>query len=152
MSRFLRDIAPEYLMMGSTGSAPMPSRKRNRWDDDFDKPMETRQGLKHSLRTTEAKPRPTRTMPTSRPGTSSSTAPSRPVASSSTTHPAGGNGNFTIHLVEELKEGSEILHQRFGRGTVTNVDTSGSDAKIDVSFNDGQSRKLLLKFAKFEIL
>jgi len=55
-------------------------------------------------------------------------------------------------LVEELKEGSEILHQRFGRGTVTNVDTSGSDAKIDVSFNDGQSRKLLLKFAKFEIL
>ncbi len=152
MSRFLRDIAPEYLMMGSTGSAPMPSRKRNRWDDDFDVPMETRQGLKHSLRTTEAKPRPTRTMPTSRPGTSSSTAPTRPVAPSSTTHPAGGNGNFTIHLVEELKEGSEILHQRFGRGTVTNVDTSGSDAKIDVSFNDGQSRKLLLKFAKFEIL
>ena len=48
--------------------------------------------------------------------------------------------------------GSEILHQRFGRGTVSTIDTSGSDAKIDVVFNDGQTRKLLLKFAKFEIL
>ena len=50
-----------------------------------------------------------------------------------------------------MSVGSEILHQRFGRGTVTNIDTSG-DAKIDVAFHDGQTRKLLLKFAKFEIL
>jgi len=35
---------------------------------------------------------------------------------------------------------------------VTSIDTSGSDAKIDVTFADGQTRKLLLKFAKFEIL
>ena len=32
------------------------------------------------------------------------------------------------------------------------IDTNGSDPKIDVTFNDGQTRKLLLKFAKFEIL
>ena len=38
------------------------------------------------------------------------------------------------------------------RGEVVSIDTSGSDAKIDVVFNDGQTRKLLLKFAKFEIL
>jgi DNA helicase-2/ATP-dependent DNA helicase PcrA len=48
--------------------------------------------------------------------------------------------------------GTCILHQRFGRGAVDVIDTSGGDAKIDVTFNDGQTRKLLLKFAKFEIL
>jgi len=53
--------------------------------------------------------------------------------------------------VDELIVGGDILHQRFGQGTVTNIDTSG-DAKIDVTFHDGQTRKLLLKFAKFEIL
>ena len=153
MSRFLKDIAQEYLMIGSTNSAPVPSRRRvNRWEDDFDEPWETRRGARSTERTTErtteAKPRPTRTMPTQRAGAASSTGPSRAGAASTT--PAG-SGNFTIHTVEELKVGSELLHQRFGHGTVTNIDTSG-DAKIDVLFADGNSRKLLLKFAKFEIL
>ena len=64
---------------------------------------------------------------------------------------APASGNFTIHSVEELHVKSEILHQRFGSGTVTNIDTNG-DPKIEVAFHDGQTRKLLLKFAKFEIL
>ena len=146
MSRFLRDIAPEYLLLGSTNSAPVPSRKRTRWDDWEDEPQQhtmnteskprtARQSLKTSTRQTAARP-------------SVTTPPQRPAAPS-TSPPA--SGNFTIHTVEELNVGSEILHQRFGRGTVTNIDTS-ADAKIDVEFNDGQTRKLLLKFAKFEIL
>ena len=36
ISRFLRDIEPEYLLMGSTNSSPLPARKRTRWDDDWD--------------------------------------------------------------------------------------------------------------------
>ena len=143
MSRFLRDIAPEYLMMGSTNSAPMPSRQRSRWTDDWeDEPITKRP----ARRTTEAEPRSTRTTPT-RP---TMPKPSRPAPSSPT--PSATGGNFTIHSVDELHEGSEIVHQRFGHGTVSAIDTSGSDAKIDVTFNDGQTRKLLLKFAKFEIL
>ena len=141
MSRFLRDIAPEYLMMGSTNSAPVPSRRRaNSWRDDWDdEPVQER-----PKRRTEAEPRSTRQTPM-RP-----TTPTRPA--SPTPSPAAASGNFAIHTVEELHEGSVILHQRFGRGTVSAIDTSGSDAKIDVVFNDGQTRKLLLKFAKFEIL
>ena len=140
MSRFLRDIAPEYLLMGSTNSAPMPQRKRSvsRWDDDLDEPTEWNKPAPRSI---GAKPRST-----SRP-----TPPARPV-SPTPPPPAASNGNFTIHTADELSEGCQILHQRFGRGTVTHIDTSGSDAKIDVMFTDGNSRKLLLKFAKFEIL
>ena len=148
MSRFLRDIAPEYLLMGSTNSAPVPSRKRSRWDDDWDdEPV-----MRKPKRFTEAEPRSMRQAPTRQKPTrpTRSSTPARPAPP--TPPPAAASGKFAIHRVEELHEGSVILHQRFGRGTVTNIDTSGSDAKIDVIFNDGQTRKLLLKFAKFEIL
>ena len=141
MSRFLRDISPEYLLMGSTNSAPVPSRKRNRWDDDFDD-------------TPRPAPAPaSRAKPSITPSPSApprTPMPPRPAAP--TPPPANASGNFTIHTAEELSVGCEILHQRFGHGTVAGIDTSGSDAKIDVTFNDGQTRKLLLKFAKFEIL
>ncbi|MBR5673839.1 MAG: UvrD-helicase domain-containing protein [Muribaculaceae bacterium] len=133
MSRFLRDINPDFLLMGSTNSAPVTPRTKTRFF-------------------TEAEPRSTRTTTTARPKTAplpKQTPTARPV--SPTPPPPAGNGSFTIHTVEELSVGCEILHQRFGRGTVTSIDTS-SDAKIDVAFLDGQTRKLLLKFAKFEIL
>ena len=149
MSRFLRDIAPEYLMLGSTSSAPIPSRKRNRWNDDDDIDTmrnrwnePTRRSSSYSPAPRPMKAAPARPAPAPLPRASSPT----PAAS------APANGNFTIHPADELHEGCEILHQRFGRGNVTNIDTSGNDAKIDVIFNDGQTRKLLLKFAKFEIL
>jgi len=141
MSRFLRDIAPEYLLMGSTNSTPMPSRKPSRWDDGLEE-FPRRSSLSRS--SSQSKP--------SRISNQSSQPRSATPPLSATTPPqAPASGNFTIHTANELKEGSEILHQRFGRGTVTSIDTSG-DAKIDVMFTDGQTRKLLLKFAKFEIL
>ena len=152
ISRFLKDIAPQYLLMSSTNSTAMPARKRSRWDDEDDldamrdewnSPSPKRSATPQR---TEAEPRSTRTTPTRR---TPMPPPSRP---STPTPPApAASGNFTIHTVDEMSVGSEILHQRFGRGTVTNIDTSG-DAKIDVTFLDGQTRKLLLKFAKFEIL
>ena len=78
-------------------------------------------------------------------------------------HPFSGNVASPVEEVRReavgaqgsqggLSIGAAVLHERFGRGTVSTIDTSGSDAKIDVVFNDGQTRKLLLKFAKFEIL
>ena len=136
MSRFLRDIDQDFLLLGSTNSAPVPMRTKTRYR-------------------TEAEPRSTWTMPTAKSKPKPAPVPPSPVTTarptSPTPPPAAGNGNFTIHTIDELSVRSEILHQRFGRGTVTNIDTSG-DPKIDVAFHDGQTRKLLLKFAKFEIL
>ncbi len=145
MSRFLRDIAPEFLMMGSTSSTPAPSRKRSRWNDWDDDSMARPRSTKQAPPPIAPPSGPRNAEPRKQPS-----GPSRPVAP---TPPAGTtNGNFVLHTADELHVGSEILHQRFGRGAVAEIDTSGSDAKIDVDFYDGQRRKLLLKFAKFEIL
>jgi len=138
ISRFLKDIAPEYLLMGSTNSVPAPSKRHSRWDDEEPTSWPTHSDEKpRSTTTRSAKPKPS--------------TPSRPTPPQPATPSLQSKGNFVIHEADELHEGSNILHQRFGRGTVTFIDTSG-DPKIDVAFHDGQTRKLLLKFAKFEII
>ena len=138
ISRFLKDIAPEYLLMGSTNSVPAPSKRHSRWDDEEPTSWPTHSDEKpRSTTTRSAKPKPS--------------TPSRPTPPQPVTPSLQSKGNFVIHEADELHEGSNILHQRFGRGTVTFIDTSG-DPKIDVAFHDGQTRKLLLKFAKFEII
>ena len=45
-----------------------------------------------------------------------------------------------------------IEHDRFGRGTITSIDVSRSDARIVVDFDNTGSRVLLLKFARFTII
>ena len=150
MSRFLRDIAPEYLMMGSTNAAPAPSRKRSRWDDDDFGSMRNKSTSPAPPPRPSTPAKPSRQSTVDRQNLASPSSPNR--ITSPAPPPVTASGNFAIHTADELKAGSQILHQRFGRGTVTSIDTSGSDAKIDVTFTDGQTRKLLLKFAKFEIL
>lgn len=146
ISRFLRDIEPEYLLMGSTNSAPVPSRKRTRWDDDDDIDE-----MRNKWNEPSRPSRPSTPVNPSRSSRLTKPAPAPKPTPAPVSQAASASGNFTIHTIEELSVRSEILHQRFGRGTVTNIDTSG-DPKIDVAFHDGQTRKLLLKFAKFEIL
>ncbi len=154
MSRFLRDISPEFLLMGSTNSVPTVTRQRSRWDDDEDDDfgsMRRRWNNDTPHRSVSDKRSASSTQRLTPRGVDRPSA-SKPQAKSPTPVAPATSGNFSIHTVDELRQGSEILHQRFGHGRVTDIDTSGSDAKIDVLFNDGQTRKLLLKFAKFEIL
>lgn len=57
-----------------------------------------------------------------------------------------------MHSVSELSEGMRIEHSRFGKGTITVIDTDTTDARIEVKFDTVGSKKLLLKFARFKIL
>ncbi len=51
-----------------------------------------------------------------------------------------------------LKTGMRIEHSRFGTGTITDVDTTQSDDRITVDFDNTGTKVLLLKFARFKIL
>ncbi len=51
-----------------------------------------------------------------------------------------------------LSEGMIIEHQRFGIGTVLNVEGTGDNAKATVEFRNTGTKQLLLKFAKFTIV
>ena len=52
----------------------------------------------------------------------------------------------------KLIVGDVVNHQRFGKGTVLNIEGKAADLKAEIKFETGGSKKLLLRFAKLEIL
>jgi DNA helicase-2/ATP-dependent DNA helicase PcrA len=51
-----------------------------------------------------------------------------------------------------LAIGSLVNHTRFGRGKVVQLEGSGNDRKAEIMFDKGDIKKLLLRFAKLEVL
>lgn len=52
----------------------------------------------------------------------------------------------------ELPTGTEVAHQRFGKGVVVQVEGSGNDKQATIKFAGVGEKKLLLRFAKLKIL
>ncbi|MEX0314282.1 MAG: ATP-dependent helicase, partial [Allomuricauda sp.] len=51
-----------------------------------------------------------------------------------------------------LIEGSLVNHTRFGKGKVLKIEGVGNDKKAEIKFERGDVKKLLLRFAKLEVL
>lgn len=147
MSRFLRDIDPQYLQSSSTNFAA---------DNQFTRPGKLNWSTTSS--TSPSRQRETRTTPLSPANNrTSERAPQAPTTSHNTTATshspqAASATDFSTHTVNELSEGCLIHHSRFGQGVITDIDQSGADAKITVDFADAGPRTLLLKFARFKLL
>ena len=58
----------------------------------------------------------------------------------------------TNKIDPNLAIGSRVNHTRFGRGKVINLEGVGSDRKAEIQFDKGDIKKLLLRFAKLEVL
>ena len=54
--------------------------------------------------------------------------------------------------IPEVAVGNTILHERFGKGVVIDVEGSGADRKAKVRFENGGEKTLILRFAKFKVL
>ncbi|AKA36451.1 ATP-dependent helicase [Flagellimonas lutaonensis] len=51
-----------------------------------------------------------------------------------------------------LAEGALVNHTRFGKGKVLKIEGVGNDKKAEIQFEKGDVKKLLLRFAKLEVL
>lgn len=51
-----------------------------------------------------------------------------------------------------LSEGVLVNHTRFGRGKILKIEGVGNDKKAEIQFTDGDVKKLLLRFAKLEVV
>ena len=60
-------------------------------------------------------------------------------------------GNTNV-IDPDLKEGSMVDHTRFGRGKVLKMEGVGNDKKAEIQFEKGDIKKLLLRFAKLEVI
>ena len=58
----------------------------------------------------------------------------------------------TNQVDPNLNEGSLINHTRFGRGKVLKIEGVGNDKKAEIQFETAGIKKLLLRFAKLEVI
>ena len=80
-----------------------------------------------------------------------------PPAKPSSTDQTQGNSESqqigqTLHNGNTLRTGQDLVHERFGKGTIQLIEGSGTDCTITVQFENAGSRKLLLKFARFTVV
>lgn len=70
----------------------------------------------------------------------------KPVAS----NPPTGSGSSASDT--KLNVGNIVMHERFGKGQVLNIEGAGADKKAEIKFEVGGIKKLLLRFARLDIL
>jgi ATP-dependent exoDNAse (exonuclease V) beta subunit len=63
--------------------------------------------------------------------------------------PNSSNANL---FDNKLVAGNIVMHERFGKGEVINMEGVGADRKAEIRFEVGGIKKLLLRFAKLEII
>ena len=69
--------------------------------------------------------------------------------------PVGTNApsNGTANLFDnKLTIGNIVMHERFGKGEIINLEGIGADKKAEIRFDVGGIKKLLLRFAKLDVI
>ena len=139
-SRFLAEIDSRYLKMVSGTSlendgAPRPPKPAFTSSfQSFGKPQRHTTSQRHADLWTKV------TAPAAKPAAQNTAA-------------TDTAGDFSIHDSDELQSGMTILHPRFGKGTITDVDRANpAGPRIQVNFSVTEVKTLLLRFAKFKIL
>lgn len=66
--------------------------------------------------------------------------------------PAKVDPNFMASPVNEIVQGVNVLHQRFGKGFVSAVTGQGANAMAVIIFEQLGEKKLVLKFAKLKVV
>lgn len=57
-----------------------------------------------------------------------------------------------VVAADELEEGMEVEHHRFGKGRIVTISGSAPDTKATIFFPSSGKKVLLLRFAKLRIL
>ncbi|MGL2967100.1 ATP-dependent helicase [Flavobacterium sp. XGLA_31] len=68
--------------------------------------------------------------------------------------PVSGNApsGSTNLFDSKLTIGNIVMHERFGKGEVLNLEGVGADKKAEIKFEVGGIKKLLLRFAKLDVI
>jgi len=67
----------------------------------------------------------------------------------STNAPSSSSANL---FDSKLTAGNIVMHERFGKGEVINLEGVGADKKAEIRFEVGGIKKLLLRFAKLDVI
>lgn len=139
-SRFLREIAPQYLDHPLTREDMEGGRRNDDDDDDFG-------SVGFSWRRGSFGERRPVTVYGSRPAPKPSVTPGKDRASSMVKPPVI-DANFVPDPMTSFKAGDSIEHNRFGKGKILEILGQVPDLKARVHFDQYGDKLLILKFAK----
>lgn len=66
--------------------------------------------------------------------------------------PVGNNASQSNLFDNKLTVGNIVMHERFGKGEIINLEGVGADRKAEIQFEVGGIKKLLLRFAKLDVV
>ena len=66
--------------------------------------------------------------------------------------PVSSNAVSSNLVDANLSVGNIVMHERFGKGQIVNIEGIGADKKAEIRFDVGGLKKLLLRFAKLEVI
>ena len=66
--------------------------------------------------------------------------------------PVGNAPSNTNLFDSKLTIGNVVMHERFGKGEIINLEGIGADKKAEIKFEVGGIKKLLLRFAKLDVI
>lgn len=67
--------------------------------------------------------------------------------------PVAGNAPSSANLFDsKLTVGNVVMHERFGKGQIVSLEGVGADKKAEIKFEVGGIKKLLLRFAKLDVI
>jgi DNA helicase II / ATP-dependent DNA helicase PcrA len=75
-----------------------------------------------------------------------------PTANIRRLKPVSSNSGSSNVVDANLAVGNIVMHERFGKGQIVNIEGIGPDKKAEIRFDVGGLKKLLLRFAKLEVI
>lgn len=75
-----------------------------------------------------------------------------PTANIRRLKPVSSNSGGSNAVDANLAVGNIVMHERFGKGQIVNIEGIGADKKAEIRFDVGGLKKLLLRFAKLEVI
>ena len=75
-----------------------------------------------------------------------------PTANIRRLKPVSSNSGSSNVVDTNLAVGNIVMHERFGKGQIVNIEGIGADKKAEIRFDVGGLKKLLLRFEKLEVI
>ena len=154
-SRFIADLDPNLMDFPSETSlfSSGTERTQEKWGDysgnkpGFSGSRQYSGGSSNSIK-------PTVNIPFGKTSAPTSNTSGKPLVkiSSTTSSVAATSNSTTSHNGQNLRTGQQILHERFGKGIIGEIEGIEGNCTITVEFENSGSKRLLLKFAKFNLL
>jgi DNA helicase-2/ATP-dependent DNA helicase PcrA len=138
-SRFIEEIDSQYLEFVNPAETTGYRYKPMIDMDIFGDVDKTKLRLQKPVSGT-----PPRRMQEDEPAPSANIRRLKPVNTSAPSSSGLGDGKLAI--------GNIVLHERFGKGEVLNLEGIGGDRKAEIKFDVGGIKKLLLRFAKLDVI